>query len=367
MSKNIVICCDGTGNEFGEANSNVVKLFSVLQIDPASQLAYYDPGLGTMGAHNALTAAGKWFTRVLGLAFGYGLSDNIADAYSYLMQTWKPGDRLFLFGFSRGAYTVRALASMLHLFGLLPPDNQQLVPYILRSLKKMDLKGESLARQFKGVFSSECKPHFVGVWDTVSSVGWIADPLKLRYTANNPDMRVGRHAVSIDERRCFFRQNLWGAPVDGQDIKQVWFAGVHSDVGGGYSEKESALSKIPLEWMIGEAGRAGLVIDHARAAEVLGKTPGSPYVKPDAAGEMHNSLTGFWRALEYLPRRHWNAAQAREEWIIPRGRPRTIRDGAVVHQAVLDRMASSSLSYKPKLPSRFTVEPWPGKASGETA
>jgi len=110
-----------------------------------------------------------------------------------------------------------------------------------------------------------------------------------------------------------------------------------------------------------------LVIDHARAAEVLGKTPGSPYVKPDAAGEMHNSLTGFWRALEYLPRRHWNAAQAREEWIIPRGRPRTIRDGAVVHQAVLDRMASSSLSYKPKLPSRFTVEPWPGKASGETA
>ncbi len=367
MPRNVVICCDGTGNQFGDENSNVVKLFSVLRIHPASQLAYYDPGLGTMGARNALTAAGKWFTKMLGLAFGYGLADNIAEAYAYLMQTWKPDDRLFLFGFSRGAYTVRALASMLHLFGLLPPNNPQLIPYILRSFKKMDQKGEATARQFKHVFSRECKPHFVGVWDTVSSVGWIADPLKLRYTATNPDMRIGRHAVSIDERRCFFRQNLWGAPAAGQDIKQVWFAGVHSDVGGGYPEKESALSKIALEWMIAEAERAGLEIDHDRAAEVMGRTPGSPDVNPDPAGQMHNSLTIFWRPLEYLPRRHWNAAQQREEWIIPRARPRTIRDGAVLHQSVLDRMAIGSLNYHPKLPAKFTVEPWPAKAQSKMA
>ena len=132
MGKNIVICCDGTGNEFGDRNSNVVKLFATLVLDPRTQVAYYDPGIGTMGANNALTKIGKWFTKVLGLAFGYGLLDNVGDAYRFLMQNWEPGDRLYLFGFSRGAYTVRVLASMLHLFGLLPRDNEQLTPYILR-------------------------------------------------------------------------------------------------------------------------------------------------------------------------------------------------------------------------------------------
>jgi uncharacterized protein (DUF2235 family) len=111
----------------------------------------------------------------------------------------------------------------------------------------------------------------VGVWDTVSSVGWAWDPLHIPYTAKNPDLRIGRHAVSIDERRCFFRQNLWSAALPGQDIKQVWFAGVHSDVGGGYAEAESGLAKISLEWMLCEAGTAGLILDRAKAAVVLGR------------------------------------------------------------------------------------------------
>src|SRR5580658_8225789 len=91
--------------------------------------------------------------------------------------------------------------------------------------------------------------------------GLIADPLTVRYSANNPDIQIGRHAVSIDERRCFFRQNLWGTPVTGQDIKQVWFAGVHSDIGGGYLEKDSGLAKVTLQWMIAEASAAGLLVD----------------------------------------------------------------------------------------------------------
>lgn len=152
MPKNIVICCDGTGNEFGNANSNVVKLFSTLTLDPKTQVAYYDPGIGTMGANNALTGFTKWITKTLGLAFGYGLLDNVGDAYRFLMQNWEPGDKLYLFGFSRGAFTVRVLASVLYLFGLLPRDNQQLTPYILRSLKRMDDAGEGVARRFKTVF-----------------------------------------------------------------------------------------------------------------------------------------------------------------------------------------------------------------------
>ena len=108
MPKHIVVCCDGTGNEYGDRNSNVVRVYQVLD-KAAPIVAYYHPGVGTMGATNALTVAGKVWTQVRGLAFGYGLSENIADAYRYLMQTFQPDDRLFIFGFSRGAYTARAL------------------------------------------------------------------------------------------------------------------------------------------------------------------------------------------------------------------------------------------------------------------
>jgi uncharacterized protein (DUF2235 family) len=361
MPKNIVICCDGTGNEFGNRNSNVVKLFTALPPDPIRQVAYYDPGIGTLGAQNALTGMGKWFTKVLGLAFGFGLLGNVGDAYRFLMQNWVPGDFLYLFGFSRGAYTVRVLASMLHLFGLLPGDNEQLIPYILRSLKRMDKDGVILAAKFKKVFSLDCKPHFVGVWDTVNSVGWISDPLKVPYTRNNPDIHIERHAVSIDERRCFFRQNLWGDPVAAQSCKQVWFAGVHSDVGGGYLEEESGLAKVTLQWMIAEAVTAGLLVNPSDVDDVLGKSAGSQYAPVNASGMLHNSMCGAWNILEYLPRRHWNATlhPPRNEWILYRKRPRYIAPGSVLHQAVLDRKNDPTTHYNPpNLPPTFGVEPW---------
>ena len=362
MPKNIVICCDGTGNEFGDRNSNVIKLFSVLALeDPKVQVAYYDPGIGTMGANNALTKTAKWFTKVLGLAFGYGLLDNVGDAYRFLIQNWENNDRLYLFGFSRGAYTVRVLASMLHMFGLLPRDNQQLIPYILRSLKRMDDAGEKMAFQFKATFSLECKPHFVGVWDTVSSVGWVTDPLSVRYSKNNPDIYIGRHAISIDERRCFFRQNLWGDPEGLQNYQQVWFAGVHSDIGGGYPEAQSGLAKVTLEWMIAEAAAADLKVRAAMINEVLGKSAATKYAPANACGTMHDSMCGAWKILEYVPRRHWNPSLPPPgyEWILYRKRPRSIRDGSVLHQSVLDRKNDPPTNYNPpNLPTTYAIEPW---------
>lgn len=119
MPKNIVICCDGTGNEFGEQNSNVVKLYKMLICNP-DQVAYYHPGVGTMGARNALTRIGKWWTRIIGLAFGYGISDNVADAYQFLMSTFEAGDRLYIFGFSRGATPLVRCAECFTLSGSLP-------------------------------------------------------------------------------------------------------------------------------------------------------------------------------------------------------------------------------------------------------
>src|SRR3984957_17902007 len=136
-SRNIVICCDGTGNEYGSANSNVVKLYWTLSAQD-KQIAYYHPGVGTMGARNALSVVGKWWTKVRGLAFGYGFSDNIADVYSFLMEEFNPTDNVFIFGFSRGSYTARALCGLLHMCGLLTPGNEALIPYALRLYKSND-------------------------------------------------------------------------------------------------------------------------------------------------------------------------------------------------------------------------------------
>src|SRR5260370_39842482 len=125
------------------------------------------------------------------------------------MNPFEPDDRLFLFGFSRGAYTVRVVASLLHMYGLIPQGNESLVPYAIRMMTAEQQERFKLAGQFKGTFSTPCKPWFVAAWDTVGSVGWIDHPLNVPFTAKDPDITNGRQAISIDERRAFFRQNLW--------------------------------------------------------------------------------------------------------------------------------------------------------------
>jgi len=345
MSKNIVICCDGTGNEFrGDGNSNVVKLYSTLIINQA-QVGYYHPGVGTMGDPSARTWMGKQWSRAKGLAFGAGFLANVADAYRYLMDAYADGDRVFLFGFSRGSYTARSLAGVLHMYGLLCPGNQGLIPYIIQMFARKTREAAGLtetlqtADNFKAAFSRDCPMHFEGLWDTVSSVGWIFSPLVLPFSARNPSMREGRHAISIHERRCYYRQNLWGAPFKDQNIKQVWFTGVHSDIGGSYPESQSGLSKVTLEWMLHEAAEAGLIIDRSKAAVVLGKAarpePWMPqYVAPDGNAQMHDSLRGFWWILEYLPHRYvdFRSGSPVVRWRIPRGARRQIPTGSTIYE-----------------------------------
>jgi uncharacterized protein (DUF2235 family) len=369
MEKNIVICCDGTGNQFGEDNSNVLKLHQCLKIQPDAQTAYYHPGVGTMGARNALSEIGKWWTRLRGLGFGYGLSDNIADAYQFLMNKFEDGDRIYLFGFSRGAYTVRALCGLLHMFGLLRPGNEGMIPYAMRLFKSGKANKFKLAARFKKTFSRECKPYFLGVWDTVSSVGWVLDPIGLKpgglpFTAQFVDIPVIRHAVSIDERRAFFRQNLIHplAPADGQDLKQLWFAGVHSDVGGCYPESESGLSKIALRWMLLEAVNAQLKVDATRVAAILGGDP--RYATPDPRAQMHKSLTVAWWFGEIWPKRTMNAVEVPGETKLQwkatirfnLWRRRFIAEGAHIHASVKERMDQLS-TYRPSnLPEQYVLE-----------
>ena len=366
MARNIVICCDGTANEFAEHNTNVVKLYYVLSQDPNKQVTFYHPGLGTMEPAGALTTFSRQVTKLLGKALGYGLSNDIRDAYSFLMENYEKNDRLFLFGFSRGAYTVRAVCSLLCMYGLIRKGNEPLVPYAVRMMMGIDRaeKGAykeqeatkryfDLAHDFReALCRTDCKPWFVGVWDTVSSVGWIENPLRLPYSSDNPDIEHARHAVSIDEHRAFFRSNLWRPGMDPskphgpKDLQQVWFPGVHCDVGGGYPEDESGLSKIPLEWMLEEAEAHELLVDPNRKDEVLGRTNGSKYARPDPNGPSHESLTGAWNLAEVAIKRHFDWTTQKWGHRMNWWRRRTIPPHSLVHESAYQR----SGAYSSRLP-----------------
>jgi uncharacterized protein (DUF2235 family) len=359
MSKNIVICLDGTGNEFGDTNSNVIKLFATLQRDPARQVIYYHPGLGTSGEMESPTYLGRairWVRIKIGLAFGIGFFPNLGHAYHFLMENYQPGDKIFLFGFSRGAYTAKALAALIYQFGVIEKGNDILVEYAVALFKKHSDRNKKTAKAFQSTFGQDVTIHFVGLWDAVSSVGWAYNPLKLSNTRNNLDIKTGRHAQSVDERRCFFRQNSWGASGEGQDLRQVWFPGVHSDIGGGYPEGESGLSKITLRWMLREAEASGLLIDQAEKAKILGGSP--DYVAPNTKGMLHNSLTGGWWITEYLPKLYWNGKKDCLKW--PRGESRFIPENYVLHESVELRKAEPKNAYAPaNLPKAYTVEKEP--------
>lgn len=347
MPKNVIVCCDGTANEFAQDRTNVLKLFYTLVQDPLRQAVFYHPGIGTMEAMGALTSSSKWITKTLGQAMGYGLETDIRDAYTFVMKHFEEGDRLFLFGFSRGAFTARAVASLLKMYGLILKGNEPLVPYAIRMLTAINrLRGSPNSPEIRSIFDIangfrehfcriKCQPHFVGVWDTVSSVGWIENPIRFPYSDNNGDIEIGRHAIAIDERRAFFRSNLWHpkSPDGGpRNVKQVWFPGVHCDVGGGYPEAESGLSKIPLQWMLTEAKAAGLLVDNSREDLVLGRS-GRGYAPPDPHGKMHESLTWKWWIPEFVSKRHYNWAKHSDEHRMNLFRRRTIPQGSLVHES----------------------------------
>ncbi len=323
MARNIVVCCDGTGNRYGKHNTNVVKLFEIIQKNVPEQIAYYDPGVGTFSANSAVTVTGRAVTRALGSIVGLGLIRNIEDAYEYLMDHYRDGDRVFLFGFSRGAFTVLALAAMLHKCGLLQKGSRNLIPYATRMYRHGD---PDVAEGFKAGFARPCRPHFVGVWDTVKSVGLLWSRT-YPIVGANPDIQHGAHALAIDEKRWKFKPTLW--PPGEARLEQVWFAGVHSDVGGWYDE--AGLSNIALHWMIDRAGAHGLRVDPATRAEARFRTSHSD--------RLHDSLRGG-----VGPFRWWMIG-----W-----RRRNIPVGAAVHASAIDRMKEPDLHYRPgNLPRQY--------------
>lgn len=335
MAKNIVLCLDGTGNQLkARGNTNVVQLYQLLDLaDPARQIAYYDPGVGTFSAQGAWTPWARWITRVAGLAFGSGLRANLAEAYTYLMQHWEPGDRVYVFGFSRGAYTARALAGLLHSAGLLRPGSENLVPYAVRvyARSKQEWTKDDWAQlhKFADVFAQDnggrrsVPVEFLGLWDSVKAAGILRWDLKWLYTRQLPNVRVVRHAVSIDEKRRPYREYAVQPKSARPALTEVWFAGVHSDVGGTFDD-DPRLAAITLRWMVEGAAATGVHFDDRRAEKAI-----SAVTADSARGTVHR-MGWVWALLTY--------------------RRRPVPAGARVHHSVRARLAADP-GYRAKLPA----------------
>ncbi|KAK7025539.1 hypothetical protein VNI00_015892 [Paramarasmius palmivorus] len=300
--RNLVVCVDGTANQFNEKNTNVVELYHLLEQN-SLQVTFYNSGIGTY----ATPSWKSWKQAILNqadLAFAWRFERIVLDAYEWICDSYEPGDRIFLFGFSRGAYQVRALSAMIHTVGLLHRGNDAQIPFAYELYRNSGPKSSTDTETFKHTFCrGDVKVHFVGVWDTVSSVG-IVRSKTLPYTADGmTHVCFFRHALALHERRVKFLPEFargGAGPYKNETettsqsemphTKEVWFAGAHSDTGGGSIENKELKNNGPsLRWMTREAAATGLLL-----------TPSSTKWSKTTK-DVHESMNALWRILEILP------------------------------------------------------------------
>ncbi|MFO0905646.1 MAG: DUF2235 domain-containing protein [Pirellulales bacterium] len=325
MGRRVVLCIDGTDNsptamaknEDGETEpvrTNVSRFFRMLVKQDATQSAYYQPGVGTIDPERSDGKWAKvrnWIGRKRDSLFARSLRTHVAAAYTYLMNEYRDDDEVFLLGFSRGAFVCRVLAGMVHKVGLLHRGHDEMVPFAWQVY--LPRQNFEAAGRFKKFYSRTAKIRFLGLWDTVSSVG---NPLQMAvfpHTQQNDAVAIVRHAMAIDERRVMFQQNLWtDSPPARQDVLQVWFPGVHADIGGGYTgDSAPGLAGIPLAWMVQEARLADVEFDEAQVKRLLWprwlKAPDpldiQTVTQQYAGAEQHDEIQThlYWRVLEKLP------------------------------------------------------------------
>ena len=385
MPKNIVILLDGTSNGISADRSNILRLYGTLEKSDR-QLVYYDPGVGTFGAENAWLRFWTKAVEIWGLATGWGLDHNVKEAYRFLVENYHDGrgskgeqgarDSIYIFGFSRGAYSARVLAGFIHAMGLTEKRNLNLLDYAYRAYKGIGENGEDKfgqVRLFERILAPDRPPiRLLGLFDTVASViehGRFGPRLRSHaFTKSNRSVEAVRHAVAIDERRTMFRpqlwpqgQEYWGNPFNRaaakpQDVREVWFAGVHGDIGGGYREAESGLAKIALYWMIEQTRSKGLFYRQQTINQiVLGQTRGSPYVAPDPHAQRHNSMSWAWSLLEFVPQlRRKGSGTGGRKLVVPCFSRRVIPAGAHIHQSAINHFGGKR---PPNMPGRFSTEP----------
>jgi uncharacterized protein (DUF2235 family) len=327
--KNIVICADGTWNR-PEKNlkkdfpTNVLKLARAIKPTGKNgipQQVFYDWGVGS------------YYDPVIGGATGKGIDKNIMDNYRYIIQNYTPGDAIYLFGFSRGAYTVRCLSGLINNCGILKRPDARLIQTAFDLYKKSgkDNKPDGInSINFRDTHSHQSRTiKFIGVWDTVGALGipfsfmGLLDKKDEFYDAEiGSNVRIARHAMAIDELRSDFEPTIW-SPKQRLDLKQAWFLGVHSDVGGSYAPNDNGilLSDIPLSWMMNESKAAGLAIE-PHLDDIL---------KPDHRADLHQSRRHIYRSKRkfYRPIDHGKGE-------------------LLIHESVKKRWDSRTLKYRPK-------------------
>ena len=273
--RNIVLCFDGTGDWVASDQTNVAKIYAAL--DREGQIAFYDGGIGTLLDGHSLLSVTRIARNMVDLGTGVGLRDKVLNGYLFLVQHYRPGDRIFMFGFSRGAYTARLVASMLRNFGLLRADAAHLAPYLWQTLTSTDRRRDPKGNKTKGWQEFELardriregfslpddedpRVDFMGLFDTVSSIGVVGRFQVHPNTDHNRIVRRICHAVAMDEERNAFPEHLVGRGQ--RNTTEVWFPGVHRDVGGG-GNKDPAIPDATLGWIAGEAQREGLRLQRA--------------------------------------------------------------------------------------------------------
>ena len=385
--RKLIVCFDGTGNEIEQNESNILRLYKCLTHSD-DQLVYYVPGVGT--TDRARIAKGRLdeFRILRGLVFGKGLEDNVLAAFDFLCRTFRDGDELFFFGYSRGAYTARVLAGFINQFGLVASHELHLIKpvfQIYRSLTETDPRKAYAELRIQTQFFHMIHPpiRFLGLWDTVSSMIRIR-PRGTRWIEfgthasvnENPSVQAVRHVLSIDERRRLFRPQLWetgpffgkrkgnAATAAQQDVKQVWFPGTHTDVAGSVREAQAGLAKLSFEWMREQldALDTPMTFDDALYRRYIEGEPDDvteemklEFVAPNPLAPLHDQLKNWaWRALENWPRRkaesRWPDQAAQSGWYRPRGQYRYIAPGSDIHPSAYFRQREQSDYDPPNLP-----------------
>ncbi|KAF8505281.1 hypothetical protein BU17DRAFT_57961 [Hysterangium stoloniferum] len=297
--RKLIVCIDGTSNQFGEKNTNVIELYSQLVKDDRRQLTYYNSGIGTYAkpSWKSWSYLKQVVDNKIDLAIAWNFEKIVMSAYRWLADNYRDGDQIYLFGFSRGAYQVRVLAGMIDKVGLIYKGNEEQIPFAYELYADPKSDGTTrpqplnLAKRFKDTFSRKgVRVHFIGVWDTVSSIG-IVRGRNLPGTVKLDHVCYFRHALALDERRVKFLPEYaenHALPKNTQrsqkipHIKEVWFPGTHSDM--------SLDRRHPsFLWMSFEAVWAGLELDRSNVTWNW-----------DELGLMRESLTLSWQILEYL-------------------------------------------------------------------
>jgi len=337
MSKRIIVCLDGTWNKPSDniSSTNVVKIMRAVRQSAENgkkQIVFYDKGVGTGGPLDKLR----------GGAFGRGLGDNVQDGYRYLANNYVPDDEIYIFGFSRGAFTARSLAGFIGACGLLSRTTMgQMERAWALYRTPLDERNPTELAELQGLARYPVAIRCIGVWDTVGALGVPVERLKwmnrgkyqFHDTTLGKNVACALHAISIDEKRGPFAPTLWqsGGPNEGQVVEQVWFPGVHSNVGGGYSD--AGLSDLALDWMIKRVRtHTPLAFDDDFISE---------WVSGDPLGTLYESRSMFYTVSRYLP--YQRVIGRQDQWLHPKNSRFNKPDrghhfvNEMIHQSVLDR------------------------------